>query len=63
MSLAGQLGEAAVELDWEREPARSRAVAVATYSRLEEGAMVWMEGTSLVGLEKGRVVSALEGWE
>jgi 5-methylcytosine-specific restriction endonuclease McrA len=62
VSLAGQLGEAAVALDWEREPARSRAVALATYSRLEEGAKVWMEGTSLVGLEKGRVVRALEGW-
>ena len=61
-SLAGQLGEAAIELDWEREPARSRAVAIATYSRLEEGAKVWMEGTTLVGLEKGRVVRALEGW-
>jgi len=37
-------------------------VAIATYSRLEEGAKVWMEGTNLVGLEKGRVVRALEGW-
>ncbi len=26
------------------------------------GASVWMEGTTLVGLEKGRVVRALEGW-
>ena len=59
-SLAGQLGEAAVEVDWEREPARSAEIA--TYSRLEDGAKVWLEGTSLVGLEKGRVVRALEGW-
>jgi hypothetical protein len=28
----------------------------------EAGAKVWMEGTTLVGLEKGRVVKALEGW-
>ena len=62
VSLAGQLGEAAVELDWEREPARSRAVAIATYSRLEDGAKVWMEGTSLVGLEKARVEKALARW-
>ena len=48
VSLDGQLGKAAVALDWEREPARSRAVAIATYSRLEEGAKVWMEGTNLV---------------
>jgi hypothetical protein len=62
VSLARQLGEAAVALDWEREPARSRAVAIATCSRLEEGAKVWMEGTTLVGLEKGRVVRALAAW-
>jgi len=40
VSLARQMGEAAVDLDWEREPARSRAVAIATYSRLEDGAKV-----------------------
>jgi hypothetical protein len=62
VSLARQLGDATVALDWEREPARSRAVAIATYSRLEEGAKVWMEGTTLVELEKGRVVRALAGW-
>jgi hypothetical protein len=37
-------------------------VAVATYSRLDEGARVWIEGTTLVGLKKVRVERALAGW-
>jgi len=37
-------------------------VAIATYSRLEDGAKVWMEGASLVGLEKARVQKALARW-
>jgi len=36
--------------------------AVATYSRLDEGAKVWIEGVTLVGLEKVRVERALAGW-
>ena len=34
----------------------------ATYSRLDEGAKVWVEGATLVGLEKTRVERALTGW-
>jgi hypothetical protein len=37
-------------------------VAIATYSRLDEGAKVWIEGATLVGLEKVRVERALAGW-
>jgi 5-methylcytosine-specific restriction endonuclease McrA len=62
VELAGKLQQAAAELKWEREPSRSRAVAVATYFRMSEGAKVWLSGTSLVGLEKARVEKALEAW-
>lgn len=52
----------ATEAVWEREPGRSRAVAVAMYSRLTDGAKVWLEGAGLVGLEKPRVDRALALW-
>ena len=52
--------QAAADFTWKRDPARSRSVAVATYSRLDEGAKVWIEGATLVGLENtGR---AGPGW-
>ena len=56
------IAQAAVDFTWERDAARSRSVAVATYSRLDEGAKVWIEGATLVGLEKTRVKRALAGW-
>ncbi|MEI7703489.1 MAG: HNH endonuclease [Deltaproteobacteria bacterium] len=59
---AGDLRDVASRIAWQREPGRTRAVAVATYSRLGEGAKVWSAGTSLVGLEKGRVDAALSAW-
>lgn len=57
-----EIAHAAKQLTWERDPVRSRAVAVATYSRLDDGAKVWLEGASLVGLEKARVERALASW-
>jgi hypothetical protein len=54
--------QAAADFTWERDPARSRSVAVATYSRLDEGAKVWIEGATLVGLENTRVERALARW-
>jgi len=59
---AGDIAQAAEDFTWERDAARSRSVAVATYSRLDEGAKVWIEGATLVGLEKTRVERALAGW-
>ncbi len=59
---AGSLEAIATEFAWEREAGRARAVAMATYSPLEDGAKVWLEGTSLVGLEKGRVEKAMKEW-
>ena len=59
---ANDIAQAAVDFTWERDAARSRSVAVATYSRLDEGAKVWIEGATLVGLEKTRVERALAGW-
>jgi hypothetical protein len=38
------------------------ALRIATYSRLDEGAKVWIEGATLVGLEKSRVEQALAAW-
>ena len=51
-----------IDVAWERDAARSRSVAVATYSRLDEGAKVWVEGATLVGLEKSRVERAMADW-
>jgi hypothetical protein len=59
---ASDIGQAAADLTWERDAARSRSVAVATYSRLDDGAKVWIEGATLVGLEKARVERALRRW-
>jgi len=59
---ASDIAQAAADFTWERDAARSRSVAVATYSRLDEGAKVWIEGATLVGLEKTRVERALSGW-
>ncbi|HTP27889.1 MAG TPA: HNH endonuclease [Anaeromyxobacteraceae bacterium] len=59
---AADIAQAAADFMWERDAARSRSVAVATYSRLDEGAKVWIEGATLVGLEKVRVERALAGW-
>jgi hypothetical protein len=54
--------QASEDFTRERDAVRSRSVAVATYSRLDEGARVWIEGTTLVGLKKVRVERALAGW-
>jgi len=62
MDSASDLAAIAAQLVWEREPRRSRAVAVAMYSRMADGAKVWQEGTGLVGLEKPRVERALAAW-
>jgi hypothetical protein len=59
---ASDLAQAAADFTRERDPARSRSVAVATYSRLDEGAKVWIEGATLVGLEKSRLERALAEW-
>jgi len=59
---ASHIAQAAADFTWERDAARSRSVAVATYSRPDEGAKVWIEGLNLVGLEKTRVERALAGW-
>jgi hypothetical protein len=59
---ANDISQAGADFTWERDAARSRSVAVATYSRLDEGAKVWIEGATLVGLEKVRVERALAGW-
>jgi hypothetical protein len=37
-------------------------VAIAIYSRLDDGPKVWLEDASLVGLEKARVERALAAW-
>jgi hypothetical protein len=39
-------------------PACSQAVAIAIYSRLDDGPKVWLEDASLVGLEKVRALTA-----
>jgi hypothetical protein len=59
---ASDIAQAAADFTWDRDAGRSRSVAVATYSRLDEGAKVWIEGATLVGLEKTRVERALAGW-
>jgi len=48
--------------DGRSDPACSRAVAVAIYSRLDDGPNGRLEDASLVGLEKTRVEGALAAW-
>lgn len=59
---ASDIAQAAADFTWDSDAGRSRSVAVATYSRLDEGAKVWIEGATLVGLEETRVERALSGW-
>jgi hypothetical protein len=49
-------------LDGRSAQACSQAVAIAIYSRLDDGPKVWLEDASLVGLEKARVERALAAW-
>ncbi|MBI2892686.1 MAG: HNH endonuclease [Deltaproteobacteria bacterium] len=56
---ASDLEVVASELDWERDPSRSRSVAVAIYSRLPEEARLWERESELVAMERPRILAAL----
>lgn len=56
---APDLETLAAELDWDRNPARSRGVAVAIYSRLPDDARLWAHEAGLVAMERPRILAAL----
>ena len=56
---AADLAAVADELDWDRDPQRSRSVAVAIYSRLPEDARLWEREAEFAAMERGRILAAL----
>lgn len=56
---ASDLAALAVELAWSRDPARSRSVAVAIYTRLPDDARLWERENAFVTMERPRILAAL----